>query len=438
VKPLGAPPRSRALLVERVATIVGIAVFAVLLWGGYVRDWGWTGFGENDRLWDWLNLMLLPLALGLLPVWLARRDRLDARRRRLMGGALAGFVVLVVAGYLVPLVWTGFEGNTLWDWLSLLVLPAAAATIVFWRDGRRVLQRHHRLALALVAAALLITVLGGYLLDWTWTGFRGTTLWDWLQLLIAPLVLPTVLLPVAAAWIAAEEQRDQQAAAGLDAPASPDIPPGARSGLRVLGALTTGGLVAVIALAHHPSASSHASARKPAPATTPCDDPAVSTVVADATAGVVRLGQRFYACTSSGQPVLLGAAGRRGGPAQFRLAAHRLVFAQDRCPAARSCTSTVMTLRLGSAAGPFVRLRWPSTGGVAGLYVGPRATVAVMLRGRCAPVAPCGSARLYVQDARGTRLVATGPGLDARSLAGAGATVYWRDGGRAQSHVLAF
>jgi NhaP-type Na+/H+ or K+/H+ antiporter len=45
--------------------------------------------------------------------------------------------------------------------------------------------------LALVALAVVITtILGlGYLLEWTWTGFETKLAWDWLELLIIPLVL---------------------------------------------------------------------------------------------------------------------------------------------------------------------------------------------------------------------------------------------------------
>ena len=38
-------------------------------------------------------------------------------------------------------------------------------------------------------------VLGGYLGRWSWTGFTGNTLWDWLHLLLLPLLLPTVIVP---------------------------------------------------------------------------------------------------------------------------------------------------------------------------------------------------------------------------------------------------
>jgi hypothetical protein len=39
-----------------------------------------------------------------------------------------------------------------------------------------------------------LVVLTGYLFDWTWTGFTGNTLWDWLGLFLVPFLLPLVLL----------------------------------------------------------------------------------------------------------------------------------------------------------------------------------------------------------------------------------------------------
>ncbi len=30
---------------------------------------------------------------------------------------------------------------------------------------------------------------------WAWTGFTGNTLWDWLHLLLLPLLLPVVVVP---------------------------------------------------------------------------------------------------------------------------------------------------------------------------------------------------------------------------------------------------
>ena len=49
----------------------------------------------------------------------------------------------------------------------------------------------------------------GYWLDWTWTGFPGNTLWDWLHLLVLPLAFPTLLLPAALAITAGELMQEE-------------------------------------------------------------------------------------------------------------------------------------------------------------------------------------------------------------------------------------
>jgi hypothetical protein len=36
-------------------------------------------------------------------------------------------------------------------------------------------------------------VVAGYALDWRWTGFRGNTFWDWLHLLLVPFLLPAAV-----------------------------------------------------------------------------------------------------------------------------------------------------------------------------------------------------------------------------------------------------
>ncbi|HET7071671.1 MAG TPA: hypothetical protein VFI40_12655, partial [Nocardioides sp.] len=101
---------------------------------------------------------------------------------------------LVVAGYLVPWAWTGFTGNTLWDWLSLALLPLVIATSTLWRPPPRWTARHGA-ALVVGAAVALVLVLCGYLVPWAWTGFTGNTVWDWIKLLLLPLLLPTIVLP---------------------------------------------------------------------------------------------------------------------------------------------------------------------------------------------------------------------------------------------------
>jgi hypothetical protein len=67
------------------------------------------------------------------------------------------------------------------------------------------------LTLSVAAAAFVAFVILAYLRRWSWTGFvaqpssGGKTFWDWLQLLIVPLVLA-----VAAFWLNDEQsQRDE-------------------------------------------------------------------------------------------------------------------------------------------------------------------------------------------------------------------------------------
>ncbi len=126
------PPLSRRLLVAVVT--VGAAFLLVSLIGGYAFDWRWTGFDQHTELWDVLHLLVLPVVIAALPIWYRTRVR--------YGGAwLAGlvalavvFVVLVIGGYGLDWTWTGFQGNTLWDWLELLVLPIALGLLPFWLE----------------------------------------------------------------------------------------------------------------------------------------------------------------------------------------------------------------------------------------------------------------------------------------------------------------
>ncbi len=67
-----------------------------------------------------------------------------------------------------------------------------------------------------VAAAIgVVVVLGGYLVPWSWTGFVGNTAWNWLQLLLLPVLVPTLLLPrlapMAEQWITRREDEEEDA-----------------------------------------------------------------------------------------------------------------------------------------------------------------------------------------------------------------------------------
>lgn len=181
----------------RSALLIGLGLgFAVLLWGGYSDHWKWTGInGGTATLWDWLHLLLLPVVFAVLPTWVRADTRMDPRIKRCGLVALVLASLLVAAGYLIPWAWTGFRGNTLWDWLSLVVLPVAILLTPRVAEIRHHWKRSHALTAGTALVGLVAFVLGGYLGGWAWTGFTGNTLWDWLHLLLLPLLLPTVVAP---------------------------------------------------------------------------------------------------------------------------------------------------------------------------------------------------------------------------------------------------
>jgi hypothetical protein len=137
------------------AGFVLFILFAVL---AYALNWQWTGFPGNT-LWDWLQLLLVPLALNAATIWYSGGRRLPLGERRLfrigISFALALVVIVVVAAaYRLRWAWTGFLGQpapavssaqpkTLWDWLNMLLLPAAVAiaTIQFSRRRQQTTER---------------------------------------------------------------------------------------------------------------------------------------------------------------------------------------------------------------------------------------------------------------------------------------------------------
>jgi hypothetical protein len=191
------PPQPRWTAAARIGAVaLAVALIAAVLWGGYGHRWPWTGInGRTATLWDWLHLLLLPVAFGMLPILLSERTRV--RREHRWAGALllVAFAAFVAAGYGIPWGWTGFSGNRLWDWLELLALPLAVALVPLMDDIRRGWTTRHSLVAGAGLAAFVAIVIGGYIGHWSWTGFRGNTLWDWLHLLLLPLLLPTVIMP---------------------------------------------------------------------------------------------------------------------------------------------------------------------------------------------------------------------------------------------------
>ena len=66
----------------------------------------------------------------------------------------------MLAGYLVPWRWTGFTGNSLWDWLSRALLPLVIATSTMWRGSRDSTRRQRSLVTAGVVLAVLVVLAG--------------------------------------------------------------------------------------------------------------------------------------------------------------------------------------------------------------------------------------------------------------------------------------
>jgi hypothetical protein len=418
---------------RRAALVAGTTVLAlaILLWGGYVRHWRWTGFDANDTLWDWLELALLPTAVATLPLWLRHRPLLHRRGRRALVAAVVALAALVAAGYLVPLAWTGFPGNTLWDWLKLVALPVVLVFLGPWTEVARKVRTHpRRHVIAFAVAAFAALAVAGYVIPLAWTGFPGNTLWDWLQLLLLPVLVPTVLGPALLAWIATEEPRAERAGATAAAGTVP-----ARGRPRLAWA-AAGGAIGLVALAAG-MAVGDAVASRPAPGGTgPCDRAGAATLAADGSARVVRAGRSLYACRPGAAALRVAPSAGSGRPADLTLAAGRVVYVPQACrPGTAACTVVVDVLRLSDGR-RFARARFARSGPVRGLAVSPGGALAVMLGAACRDRPACAPARLALIDARGKRVADSGPALDTRSLAAAGTTVFWRRAGRAVSQQL--
>jgi predicted PurR-regulated permease PerM len=84
------------------------------------------------------------------------------------------------------------------------MLPLAIALFRIWRE-----LEHHREPRKLAALGLAVGLFGllvvlGYSLHWAWTGFPGNTLWDWINLLLAPILFALIVVPATIAWMSAE------------------------------------------------------------------------------------------------------------------------------------------------------------------------------------------------------------------------------------------
>jgi len=192
----------------RTAIVLVIVAFGVILWGGYTQGWEWTGVSDKDTLWHWMQILMVPIAFAALPGVLRDHQALRSSRKIMMVSVVVLFVGFVIVSYVVPWDWTGFTGNTLWDWLSLLLLPIAIISVRFLRAERTLTWAHYVSAAVLVAGFAVLVFLG-YVAPWDWTGFTGNTFLDWVQLLILPILFPTVVVPAAAAWLTAKQESEE-------------------------------------------------------------------------------------------------------------------------------------------------------------------------------------------------------------------------------------
>jgi uncharacterized membrane protein len=199
----------------RLAAASGALALAVTIVGGEWLGWTWTGFADNNTVWDWLHLLVLPVVLTAAPVWYGTRRSARVEWRLLLWAVAIAFVVLLAGGYWLGWTWTGFDGRTLWDWLELLVLPVAVTAFPIWLALRRSMHPQVRRLGTALLFGFLVLVTAGYGFDWEWTGFPGNTLWDWLHLLLVPFVLPIVL-----AWFSASIERAEEDARGRGAVSS--------------------------------------------------------------------------------------------------------------------------------------------------------------------------------------------------------------------------
>jgi hypothetical protein len=180
----------RGAIVVFSAGLLLIAALAVFAANG--RRWAWTGFANTTSLWSWLQLFVQPVAL----VFMTLRLRMSgpAPGWRVAGRVAAlGLTLVVVAGYAAHWRWTGFPGKQLWDWLELMLFPVVVVLLPEWVRHGAPFGARARLAAALGAVAFVVLVIGGYRWGWTWTGFTGNTFRDWLDLMIAPCLLPVAL-----------------------------------------------------------------------------------------------------------------------------------------------------------------------------------------------------------------------------------------------------
>ncbi len=69
--------RRKLLLVAGIIALLVVA--GVLIWASYANKWGGTGF-VNKKVWDWLQLLIIPFALAVIALLFNRAERKNEQR----------------------------------------------------------------------------------------------------------------------------------------------------------------------------------------------------------------------------------------------------------------------------------------------------------------------------------------------------------------------
>jgi hypothetical protein len=170
-------------------------------------------------------------------------------------GLVLALLVTIFGGYWLHWSWTGYEKpehNTVWNWLEIVLFPATLLVLPLWLRSRQRRKVWWRVGFTVLALVFAVLVVGGYGLDWAWTGFSDNKLWDWLHLFLVPFALPVAII-----W--ATTTPDSTAPSdggGLLDPLTPHRPEGELASPRVGNSASTGAdapaVVDLVQLLHHP------------------------------------------------------------------------------------------------------------------------------------------------------------------------------------------
>lgn len=121
--------------------LVSIVILVCLEIGTYAFNWTWTGFKDNNTFWDWLQLLLLPIALAAVPIWFMAEENQQrlwlSQMKWVLLGAVVVLGVLFIGTYAYGWQWTGFRDHgRVWDWLGLLLVPVIVAVLPIWYSIR--------------------------------------------------------------------------------------------------------------------------------------------------------------------------------------------------------------------------------------------------------------------------------------------------------------